>query len=560
MAATLGDVIRDLAAGHLTRAAAIELLRREFGEDDASSHADSSAEHFAQDLRAEIVRQGLDATLADDIVSAIWAPTADAAAAATRYRSRPQETQVRAVETQLRGAETQLRGAGTQLRRPPAPNSVPPTRVHAAAPRNASLPRDASQVAPGTVLKDRFELEALMGYGGMGTVYRAIDRRKVEVNNPRPQVAVKILNTRFQQHPDAFIALEREASKAQSLAHPNIVTVFDYDRDGGIVFISMELLQGQSLEAMIRAARNRGVGREAALPMIRGIAEGLGYAHRKGIVHSDLKPANIFVIEDGTPKILDFGIARAVPAANAGPRDQFDAGVLGAYTEAYATEEMVEGADPAPADDVFALGIIIYELLTGKHPFDGKTAAEARAARAAPAPIRSLRRREWRTLSRALAFDRAQRPRDADEFLRLFFGVTWLRNSLIAATLILATASGFLWYQNYLKSGPAVPFDQLPAATQQQITADFAEGEKAWDFYAKAGIANALTDSVAFYTDAYKLHPRDRDAVRGLKRAADAMLKRAAADPEALHNAARTLAETSDFLKTYPPVVKAIGP
>ncbi len=309
----------------------------------------------------------------------------------------------------------------------------------------------------------------------MGIVFRALDRRKVEARDPKPEVAVKILNASFERHPDAFIALQREASKAQSLAHPNIVTVFDFDRDGESVFITMELLLGESLDEAIRATRRGGMDRAAALPVIRGIAEGLAYAHRKGIVHSDLKPANIYLTEDRTPKILDFGIARAVPSADSGPKDQFDAGTLGAYTEAYATEEMVAGSDPAPADDMYAFGIIVYELLTGVHPFADKSAAQAGAAGLSPAPVRSLRRREWRTLARTLAFERAKRPRDAAEFLRLFFGNTRLRNALIAAVAALAVVSGVSWYRSYQASGPAVPFEQLPAATQQKISADFTE-------------------------------------------------------------------------------------
>jgi serine/threonine protein kinase len=389
----------------------------------------------------------------------------------------------------------------------------------------------------------------------MGMVFRALDMRKVEARDPKPEVAVKILNASFEQHPDAFVALQREASKAQSLAHPNIVTVFDFDRDGESVFITMELLVGRSLDDAIRA--DRGLDRATALPVIRGIAEGLAYAHRKGIVHSDLKPANIFLTADKTPKLLDFGIARAVPSADSGPKDQFDAGSLGAYTEGYATEEMVEGKDPAPADDMYAFGIIVYELLTGRHPFGDKGAAQARAAGLTPAPIRSLRRREWQTLARTLAFDRAQRPRDAAEFLRLFFGTTRLRNALIAALGALVVVSGVFWYRTYQQSGPAMPFEQLPAETQQQITSDFAEGEKAWTFYANQGIANALTDSLSYYADAYRLHKGNRQAVRGLERAADEMLKRVGRDPAARRETAQHLAETSDFLKSYAPVVDA---
>src|ERR1700722_9547339 len=416
-----------------------------------------------------------------------------------------------------------------------------------------------AEFAAGSIINNRFELLTLVGRGGMGMVFSALDRRKVEARDPNPNVAVKILNSSFQHHPDAFVALQREASKAQSLAHPNIVTVFDFDRDGGNVFITMELLRGRSLEDVIRGARNRGFERKTALPVIRGIAEGLSYAHRKGIVHSDLKPANIFLVENGTPKILDFGIARAVPSATAaGPKDQFDAGTLGAYTEGYATEEMVKGTDPAPADDIYALGIIAYELLAGKHPYGGKTAAAARLAGLVPAPIRSLRRREWQTLARALAFDRARRPRDATEFLRLFFGATQLRNALIAATLLLALASGYLWYQNYRASGPAVAFEDLPAAVQQQIRKDLAAGDEEWAFY-KKGNGGGLEGSLRNFAEVYSLHRGDRAAVRGLKRAADEALKNARSDPSHLSEAARALVDYSDFLRTSPPVAEALG-
>src|ERR1035438_5290300 len=186
------------------------------------------------------------------------------------------------------------------------------TRVRAA---DAPGAAGAAELEAGTLLKGRFELKTLVGRGGMGIVWSAVDRRKLEARDPNPEVAVKILNSSASQHPQAFVALQREASKAQTLAHPNIATVFDFDRDGANVFITMELLHGQPLDQAIRAVRNHGLGRAAALPVIRGIAEGLAYAHRKGIVHSDLKPANIFLLADGTPKILDFGIARAVPSA-----------------------------------------------------------------------------------------------------------------------------------------------------------------------------------------------------------------------------------------------------
>jgi hypothetical protein len=126
---------------------------------------------------------------------------------------------------------------------------------------------------PGSVIKKRFVLETLLGKGGMGIVFGAIDRRKEEARDPNPRVALKVLNADFQRHPQAFMALQREARKAQTLAHPNVVTVFDFDRDGEAVYMTMELLQGRSLDSMTRDARGKGMKREIALPVIRGIAE-----------------------------------------------------------------------------------------------------------------------------------------------------------------------------------------------------------------------------------------------------------------------------------------------
>jgi predicted Ser/Thr protein kinase len=413
-------------------------------------------------------------------------------------------------------------------------------------------------IGAGTILKGRFRLERLVGRGGMGTVFGAVDQRRVEAGDPNPEVALKILNANIRAYPEAFVALQREASKAQTLAHPNIATVYDFDRDGETVFITMQLLRGKSLEDLTRKARDRGLGRAIALPLIQGIADGLAYAHRKGIVHSDLKPANIFVVDDGTAKILDFGIARAVPSTvRTDQQDSFDASTLGAYTEAYATEEMVQGAAPDPADDLYALGIIVYEMLAGKHPFDGKSLSQARAAGLSPAPIKALRGREWRTVNRALAFDRAQRPRDAADFSRLFFGRTRLRNAAIGVILLLASAAGYLWYDNYRQSGPAIPFTELPPETQAKVRADFEDGDKAWGFYTQQGIADALNVSLQDYADAYALHKGDRRAMAGLERVADAILERSQADPGTLKDVAHKLGESSEFLKSYPPVIAA---
>lgn len=413
------------------------------------------------------------------------------------------------------------------------------------------------QLQPGSIIKHRFVLDTLIGKGGMGLVFSAIDRRKEEAQDPNPRVALKVLNADFQRHPQSFIALQREARKAQTLAHPNVVTVFDFDRDGDAVYMTMELLKGRALEAIVREARGKGIGAKLALPIIRGIAEGLAYAHRKGIVHSDLKPGNVFIADDGTPKILDFGIARAVPSSvTEENRDTFDAGSLGAYTEAYATDEMVDGIDPHPADDMYALGIIGYELVTGFHPYQRHGAPTARKLGIKPPPLKGLKLREARALERCLSFDRKNRPKDAGEFLKLFRGVTALQKATIAVAAVLAVASGFLWYQNYVETSPSIPFAQLPAETQQDFTQKMIDGDRAWALY-RSGIAEAVQDAVQLYSAAYELHPRNRDAVKALNRAGDEFLKVFGDTPQRRREAAQNLQERSDYYKKYAPVVDA---
>jgi len=411
---------------------------------------------------------------------------------------------------------------------------------------------------PGSIIKKRFVLETLLGKGGMGIVFGAIDRRKEEARDPNPRVALKVLNADFQRHPQAFMALQREARKAQSLAHPNVVTVFDFDRDGDAVYMTMELLQGRSLDSMTREARGKGSKRATALPIIRGIAQGLAYAHRKGIVHSDLKPGNVFVAEDGTPKILDFGIARAVPSMNTeASRDVFDAGSLGAYTEAYATDEMIDGVDPHPADDMYALGIIAYELLSGFHPYQRHSAPGARKLGLKPAPLKGLKRREMRAIERCLSLERKRRPQNAAEFLKLFRGVTALQKASVAAAAVLAMVAGYLWYQNYLETSPAIPFSALPAEQQARFRENMAEGDAAWQFFERDHISDGAASAVDSYALAYEIHPRNREAVAGLKKAADALLGLPGneKDRQAL---AKELQKKSIFYEKYAPVVDAV--
>ena len=316
-----------------------------------------------------------------------------------------------------------------------------------APPLSFDLAAPGSGVTVGTVLKRRFELTELLGAGGMGSVYRARDLRQVEAGDTKPWVAVKVINETFSRHEHALIALQQETKKTQRLAHPNIVSVYDFDREGDVAFMTMELLEGQSLDAVL-ARKPGGLPLNEALSVIRQICQAIEYAHNQGIVHADLKPANIFLTRDGRVKVLDFGIAQAMQADS-----HFDAQSLNALTPAYASVDMLCGERPQTVDDLYGLGCIFFLLLSGRHPFNRKRATEADAAQLKPPRIVTLKSLQWRALKRLLQFhpDGKTNIRDfqLDFFLerdtrlrRLSFGFALL------AMLVTVSAMGIHNYLN----------------------------------------------------------------------------------------------------------------
>ena len=273
-------------------------------------------------------------------------------------------------------------------------------------------------LGPGSVLKERFELMDVLGEGGMGKVYKARDLLKVEAKDKNPYIAVKTLTGDFKQHPESFIALQRESSKAQRLAHPNIATVYDFDRDGGTVYMTMEMMEGDELAKYIKHLPAGGLPVPEAMNIIKQLCDGLAYAHSKQLVHSDFKPGNAFLTKDGTVKLLDFGIARASKTRKdtVGETTVFDPGQLGALTPAYATVEMFEGLDPDPRDDIYALACVAYELLTGKHPFNKLSAPKVLEKGLKPAPVAKLSGTQNKALFRALALRREDRTPTVEAF------------------------------------------------------------------------------------------------------------------------------------------------
>ena len=299
----------------------------------------------------------------------------------------------------------------------------------------------------GDTLNGRFVLEECVGFGGMGTVYKALDLRKLEASDRHPYIAIKVLNVQFQGHPKSLIALQREARKAQTLAHPNIVAVYDFDRDGSMVYITMEYLQGKSLSQMLRAPDFHVLPFDEAMKIVSGMGRALAYAHERGFVHCDFKPANVILTENGGVKVIDFGIARVFQKAEEDADvTVFDPGSLGALTPAYASPEMLENREPDPRDDIYALGCITYELLTGRHPFNRLSALQARDAGLRPQRPPGLGHRQWRALRNALALRREDRTPTVNGFLKELGARDMRRRQplLIGAGTALAAAAAAL--------------------------------------------------------------------------------------------------------------------
>ena len=214
-----------------------------------------------------------------------------------------------------------------------------------------------SGIAPGVVINNRYALERQIGVGGMATVWLADDRLLGR------KVAVKILSDRYASDPGFVERFRREASAAASLSHQNIVTVYDRGEAAGSYYIVMEHLPGPDLKAIIRQ-HGRLEPRHSVDAALQILAA-LSAAHRRDLIHRDIKPQNVLVSHDGHLKVTDFGIARAGDEA-----DVTEAGsVIG--TAQYLSPEQARGADVTTASDCYSVGVVLYEMLTGRVPFDG---------------------------------------------------------------------------------------------------------------------------------------------------------------------------------------------
>lgn len=422
---------------------------------------------------------------------------------------------------QVAGAEsTSSTGlSSTRVRREPASPSD-----GAAAP--ASAPAVQSGQEPdrvlniGDKLNGRFVLEECLGFGGMGTVFKALDLRKLEASDRNPYIAVKVLNCQFRGHPKSLIALQREAKKAQALAHPNIVTVFDFDRDGPIVYLTMEYLSGQPLSRIVRATDFTGMPCKQAMGIVRGAAKALAYAHERGFVHCDFKPANIFLTDAGQVKVIDFGIARVFQRTEAeAEATVFDPGSLGGMTPAYASPEMLDHREPDPRDDIYALACITYELLTGRHPFGRLPATEAKKVGLKPQRPANLSLTQWRALKEALSFERDRRTPTVEGFVGRLSGerravpaVALWTGAVLLASIAGAAAVKYAWELSGTSAATAAKSDAAGEARSSLQTPDDVSVDGAGHRPSQESVVSALSSipcsalSANFQGNELKLH------------------------------------------------------
>jgi serine/threonine protein kinase len=260
-----------------------------------------------------------------------------------------------------------------------------------------------------TVLNGRYQLVAQQGSGGMSVIYKAIDRALGRT------VAVKILRPSLISDPTFLEKFRAEARAVANLSHPNIVTVYDVGSDGPTHYIVMEIVEGQDLKKVIKMVGTLPIDR--AVDLAIQICAGVGYAHRSGLVHADVKPQNILLTGADVVKVTDFGIAQALTDTQ--PQQRADV-VWG--SPHYFAPEQARGEAPAPQADVYAIGIVVFEMLTGRLPYAGANQQElAMAHIREPIPNISdinpaVPDRLSKMVYRAMAKDPRDRYRDADQF------------------------------------------------------------------------------------------------------------------------------------------------
>ena len=412
-----------LAGGSCDAAAFLRAMQNRFGADtDGTWEVLSQLDQYYRRGRIETdAFRKIKTALAESVLGPALGPTVTdnpATPAAPPVREAPLTRETVATREAPVAREVPVAREAPPAREVPvARDIVAPSRVEQtdAHPRREDTQSSDSvgELKAGSVLRRRYRIEAVVGQSGMGTVFQVLDEFRLEAPGTQ-RLAVKVLHPAVAKRAELLAELRREFQSLQFLSHPNIIRVFDFDRDGPLVFFTMELLTGAPLSRILQARKLIPLDRPQALGVIREIGNALAYAHRRGAVHGDLNLQNIFITGSGELRVMGFGASYKTRQISQSPDPET---TLPFSKSTFASCQVLEGERADARDDVFSLGCLAYLLLSGAQPFGKRTAIEARDAKSKPRRPANVSHRQWQALRSALRWERESRPTDVLQWL-----------------------------------------------------------------------------------------------------------------------------------------------